>query len=116
MRNFCMETEDGERIAYANTYWTYINAENGLPVKLTERDTAGYEMEEKLDMDYAPRKIILPGEYEQQEAFAVQKHHLDTNHHVNNCQYIQMAMDYLPADFKTIKCVQNINSRRDFMM
>ena len=100
MRNFCMETEDGERIAYANTYWTYINAENGLPVKLTERDTAGYEMEEKLDMDYAPRKIILPGEYEQQEAFAVQKHHLDTNHHVNNCQYVQMAMDYLPADFK----------------
>ena len=99
MRNFCMETEDGERIAYANTYWTYINAENGLPVKLTERDTAGYEMEEKLDMDYAPRKIKLPGEYEQQEAFAVQKHHLDTNHHVNNCQYVQMAMDYLPEDF-----------------
>ena len=37
---------------------------------------------------------------DRQEAFAVQKHHLDTNHHVNNCQYIQMAMDYLPADFK----------------
>ena len=51
-------------------------------------------------MDYAPRKIKLPGEYEQQEAFAVQKHHLDTNHHVNNCQYVQMAMDYLPADFR----------------
>ena len=100
MRNFCMETEDGERIAYANTYWTYINAENGLPVKLTERDTAGYEMEEKLDMDYAPRKIVLPGEYEQQEAFAVQKHHLDTNHHVNNCQYIRMAADYLPEAFR----------------
>ena len=51
-------------------------------------------------MDYAPRKIKLPGEYEQQEDFAVQKHHLDTNHHVNNCQYVQMAMDYLPADFR----------------
>ena len=35
-----------------------------------------------------------------EEAFSVQKHHLDTNHHVNNCQYIQMAMDYLPADFQ----------------
>ena len=100
MRNFCMETEDGERIAYANTYWTYINAENGLPVKLTERDTAGYEMEEKLDMDYAPRKIRLPGECRKEEPFTVQKHHLDTNHHVNNCQYVRMAMDYLPADFK----------------
>lgn len=100
MRNFCMETKGGERLAYANTYWTYINAENGLPVKLTERDTAAYGLEPKLDMDYAPRKIKLLGEYEQQEAFAVQKHHLDTNHHVNNCQYVQMAMDYLPADFR----------------
>ncbi|MFZ2689351.1 MAG: acyl-[acyl-carrier-protein] thioesterase, partial [Blautia wexlerae] len=30
----------------------------------------------------------------------VQKHHLDTNHHVNNCQYIRMAADHLPEDFK----------------
>ena len=45
MRNFCMETKGGERLAYANTYWTYINAENGLPVKLTERDTTAYGLE-----------------------------------------------------------------------
>ena len=99
MRNFCMETEDGERIAYANTYWTYINAENGLPVKLTERDTAGYEMEEKLDMDYASRKIALPEGMVKGESFTIQKHHLDTHHHVNNCQYIRMAADYLPEGF-----------------
>ena len=42
--------------------------------------------------------LIFSGEYEQQEAFAVQKHHLDTNHHVNNCQYEQMALEFLPAD------------------
>jgi len=29
----------------------------------------------------------------------VKKHHLDTNHHVNNGQYISMAMEYLPEDF-----------------
>ena len=57
-------------------------------------------MESKLDMEYAPRKIVLPEDYEQQDSFAVQKHHLDTNHHVNNCQYVQMAMDYLPENFK----------------
>ena len=98
MRNFCMETKNGERIAYANTYWTYINAENGFPVKLTERDTKGYELEEKLEMNYAPRKIVLPKEYEKQESFSIQKHHLDTNHHVNNCQYVQMALEVLPRD------------------
>ena len=51
-------------------------------------------------MEYASRKIILPETFAGEEAFPVQKHHLDTNHHVNNCQYIQMAMDYLPVDFK----------------
>lgn len=54
----------------------------------------------RLDMEYASRKIILPETFAGEEAFPVQKHHLDTNHHVNNCQYIQMAMDYLPLDFK----------------
>ena len=105
LRNFTMETEGGERLAYANTFWTYIDAENGLPVRLEAKDTDAYrgkdgKMESKLDMEYAPRKIVLPEDYEQQDSFAVQKHHLDTNHHVNNCQYICMAEDFLPTDFE----------------
>ena len=52
-----------------------------------------------MEMDYAPRKIALPKERKPKESFAVQKHHLDTNHHVNNCQYIRMAADFLPEDF-----------------
>ena len=99
MRNFVMDGEDGERLAYANTFWTFLNSETGLPTKLTPEDTDSYGYEEKLDMDYAPRKIALPSDFRKEEAFSVQKHHLDTNHHVNNCQYIQMAMDYLPSDF-----------------
>ena len=29
-----------------------------------------------------------------------QKHNLDTNHPVNNCQYIRMGADYLPEGFE----------------
>ena len=50
-------------------------------------------------MEYAPRKIALPEKLDPQEAFSIQKHHLDTNHHVNNCQYVRMAADYLPEGF-----------------
>lgn len=71
----------------------------GLPEKLTEEDVRGYDLEEKLDMEYAPRKIAIPKECTDGQSFSVQKHHLDTNHHVNNCQYIQMAEDYLPEGF-----------------
>lgn len=100
MRNFTMDTENGERLAYANTFWTFINGETGLPQKLTEGDISGYQMEKKLDMDYASRKIALPEGFCPEDAFSVQKHHLDTNHHVNNSQYIQMAMDYVPENFR----------------
>lgn len=99
MRNFTMDTCEGERLAYANTIWSNINTRTGHPEKLTEEDTAGYELSEKLEMEYAPRKIALPEEPDLQEAFSIQKHHLDTNHHVNNCQYVRMAADYLPEGF-----------------
>ena len=42
----------------------------------------------------------LPEGMEAQEPFAIQKHHLDTHHHVNNCQYIRMGADYLPEGFE----------------
>ena len=58
-----------------------------------------YPMEPPYDMEYAPRKIALPAEYTKEPAFLVTRHHLDTNHHVNNAQYIRMAEDYLPAGF-----------------
>ena len=58
-----------------------------------------YILEEKLDMNYASRKVPMPRDGERKEPFAVQKHHLDTNHHVNNGQYIQMAREYIPEDF-----------------
>lgn len=53
-------------------------------------------------MDYAPRKIKKPINGKEYPSFAVRPHHLDTNHHVNNGQYVLMAQEYLPADF-TVK-------------
>ena len=50
-------------------------------------------------MNYAPRKISVSGEYQEFPSFQVKAHHLDTNHHVNNGQYILMAMEYLPSGF-----------------
>ncbi len=96
LRNFTMDTKAGERLAWANSFWTNLNTETGVPAKLTEEDLRGYVEDEKLDMDYAPRKILLPEGMEEMPEFSVQKHHLDTNHHVNNCQYVRMAENYLP--------------------
>ena len=99
-RNFDMLDEQGNRIAVANTLWTLLNLQSMRPAKPTEEMLQAYSISSKLPMEYLSRKIPVEGEGERQDEVLVRKHHLDTNHHVNNCQYFQMAMDYLTENFK----------------
>lgn len=62
-----------------------------------------YGVHDPLEMDYAPRKIKLPESGEKKDGFLVKEYHLDTNHHVNNRQYVQMATEYLPHMESEIK-------------
>lgn len=98
-RNFAMMDGKGEYIAKANSLWSLLDMGTGKPAAITEEMFQAYALKERLDMEYAPRKIALPGEGELQEAVTVRKHHLDTNHHVNNQQFISIAMEYLPENF-----------------
>lgn len=97
-RNFLLTDEAGKRLACANTLWTLIDTESGRPVRPTEEMIAPYILEEKLDMDYAPRKIVIPEQLTKGESIMVRPHHLDTNYHVNNGQYVRMALDCLNRD------------------
>lgn len=99
-RNFIMYGEDGKVLAYANSLWTYLNSENGRPARVDDQILELYKLEPKYDMEYADRKIALPEEMTAQKSFAVEVYHLDTNHHVNNGQYVKMAGAYLPRDFE----------------
>ena len=99
-RNFIMYGDDGRVLAYANSLWTYLNSENGRPVRVEEEVVSKYQLEPKYDMEYADRKITLPEEMEEKESFPVEIYHLDTNHHVNNGQYVKMAGAYLPKGFE----------------
>ena len=104
LRNFFMDTKDGERLAIANSVWTLFDFEKQVPTRVTDEIIKAYPLDEKLPMNYLDRKIKLPkgGEATKAEEIIVRKHHLDTNNHVNNGQYIRMAMDSLP-DNKDIK-------------
>lgn len=98
-RNFAMLDEQGEYLAKANSLWSLLDIRTGKPVMVNEAMQKGYGIDEKLEMDYAPRKITVPQGGELREPVVVKKHHLDTNHHVNNGQYVNIAMEYLPDDF-----------------
>ena len=98
-RNFFMQTEDGRYLAKANSLWSLLNTDTMKPVVIPPEIVEKYTLEPKLAMDYASRKIAVPEGGTTQEPLLVRRHHLDTNHHVNNGQYVNIAMEYLPQDF-----------------
>lgn len=99
-RNFWMVDNDGKRIVSANSIWTLINLNTGLPTRITPFLVEGYQVEEKISMVYEQRKIALPEEKGfKTESITIRKHHIDTNNHVNNGRYIAMAMDSVEEDF-----------------
>ena len=97
-RNFFIEKE-GKRIAKADSLWTLLNMEKMFPEKIAEEISSAYPKEEKIEMEYLPRKITISGVEEAKDTLVISKHHLDCNNHVNNGQYIKMASVYLPEDF-----------------
>lgn len=100
-RNFCMKTKDGEMLVYANTLWVYMDTEKGRPVKPSDEEKEIYAAEPPLDMEYAPRKIDAPEGMQKVEIIPVRKYYIDTNGHVNNSQYVQVASEVLPEGFVT---------------
>jgi len=98
-RNFWMKDAEGNQLACANSIWSLIRREDSKPVKATQLIIDTYKLGEKIKMNYADRHIRFQGNPVPQEVVEVTKHHLDTNQHVNNGQYVKIAMDFLPMDY-----------------
>ncbi|MDY5577230.1 MAG: thioesterase [Lachnospiraceae bacterium] len=95
-RNFLIRTKEGTPIAKTNSIWVLLNTETGVPVRVTPEDVLPYGTEPKLEMEYQDRRIKISGDGKAEQPFSIRKYHIDTNGHVNNCWYIQFAMEYLP--------------------
>lgn len=98
-RNFMMKNKDDQVIAVANSIWLYLDTLSGRPTKVPEDH--GYPIEDPYPMVYADRKISIGEAQEILPPFPVIKSNIDSYNHVNNGQYIKMAEEYLPVDFKT---------------
>ncbi len=95
-RNFYMKDDEGNYLVKANTTWTMVDTRKMMPVKAPDEVVGAYAIGNKLQMTYSSRKIMLPDEGEctgfEADMRTVELHHLDSNMHVNNCQYINFAL------------------------
>ena len=91
-RNFAILDKEGNYLVKASSVWFMCSTDTLLPVRVREEDVAPYGAEEPpLEMGEAPRKIALPQTFIQGEPVTINRYHIDTNHHVNNAQYIEIA-------------------------
>lgn len=115
LRNFFMDTKDGERVAIANSMWSLIDLEKGIPVRVNDMILETYPLDEKLPMDYSARKILKPEGIPVYDGGTkkIGLHHLDTNNHVNNGQYIRIALQSLEKLFAEGKIRDRISDKKE---
>ncbi|MCL1949162.1 MAG: thioesterase [Turicibacter sp.] len=95
-RNYWMDSGDGVRLAYANMNGCFVDLTTQKLYKLSSGDTAFFPLEEKLEMEYLPRKIKVPLALEKKKPQKVLPRHLDMYGHVNNAEYLAIASGFLP--------------------
>ena len=79
----------------------FVDKSTGKLKKVDDQTISTMLLEPKLDMNYKDRRIILPKEGGTVLApVAVQRADIDYNKHVNNANYIRMAMELLPDGFE----------------
>ena len=96
-RAFRLSDCEGGDLVRANSVWFLYDTQNSVPLRVQPEDTRPYGVTAPpFTLTEAPRKICLPGQYEEGMAVAIAAHHLDTNHHVNNAQYVDIAREAIP--------------------
>lgn len=97
-RNVIIEDNNGQVIVAADSIWTLVDLDTGRPIRITEEDSEGYDLEEKYPITNPGRKIKLPKEFELLDTVSVKKSDIDYNGHMSNGKYIQLADEYIPVE------------------
>lgn len=99
LRNFILYNKAGEVCAYANSIWFYVDTKKGKLVKYEQKEGAGFEIDDEFSMEKSDRKIVIPENIKKvikADIFKVRESHLDFNNHMNNREYVRMAIDFTP--------------------
>ena len=79
----------------------FVDKSNGKLKRVDDETIASMSLEPQLEMNYKDRRIILPREGgEALDPIRVLRADIDYNKHLNNANYIRMAMELLPEDFE----------------
>ena len=100
-RYFLLESEAKEEYVRADSVWIMMDMKEYKPVRISKEmaDAYGEHPDIFKGYDFGGRKVQKIGEFSAQGEIEIAPYMIDTNHHVNNGQYVKLAGCYLPEDF-----------------
>ncbi len=100
-RNTYIYDADGKPCYKTWSMGAFVDKATGKLKRVDNATISSMYIEPKLEMDYRDRRIILPKEGGQPyESIPVLKSDIDYNRHMNNANYIRMAMELLPDGYE----------------
>jgi len=99
-RNTFIRDAQGQPCYRTWSMGAFVDLATGKLARLSEETIASLTQEPKQEMNYRGRRIILPKqEGIVMEPVTVMRADIDYNRHMNNANYVRIAMELLPEDF-----------------
>ena len=100
-RNTFIRDAQGQPCYRTWSMGAFVDLATGKLARLSENAIASLTLEDKQEMNYRGRRIILPKqEGTVLEAVPVMRADIDYNRHMNNANYVRIAMELLPEGFE----------------
>lgn len=99
-RNTFIYDADGKPCYKTWSMGAFVDKSSGKLKRVDAATIATMTLEPQLEMNYRERRIILPkDDGEQLDPIKVLRADIDYNKHMNNANYVRMAMELLPENF-----------------
>lgn len=108
-RDFEILNEKGEKMAIATSRWILMDIEKKVAKKVEDKFINLHTIhEEEVFSNHKFIKIKEPAAYKEEFVYKIQRRDIDTNHHVNNLNYLDFAYETLPEEVYNNKRFKNI--------
>ena len=99
-RNTFIYDADGKPCYKTWSMGAFVDKSSGKLKRVDAATIASMTLEPQLEMNYRERRIILPkDDGKQLDPIKVLRADIDYNKHMNNANYVRMAMELLPENF-----------------
>lgn len=108
-RDFEVYDENNKLKVIATSKWALLDIENRKMLRLTDEIMDRYECEEKhVFSEEKLDKLKVPDSYQNSIVYEVKRRDIDTNRHMHNLYYLDLAYEILPEEVYNEEFLNNI--------